>query len=142
MKLCRFGDNRLGIVDAEAGVIRDLGVEGLPKVSGYPLSRHDLLIANMVTADEFGRPEGKRLTIKVNGVTKQESNTSKLIYDVPRLIEFASAFYTLEPGDLIYTGTPAGVSPIREGDVMVSQIDGIGTMTVKIKGKSREKSPR
>jgi 2,4-diketo-3-deoxy-L-fuconate hydrolase len=50
---------------------------------------------------------------------RQNSNTSQLIYNCRRLIEFASAFYTLYPGDLVYTGTPDGVSPVKPGDVIV-----------------------
>ena len=86
-----------------------------------------------VTADEFGDPGDKDLSIRVNGELRQNGNTWDLIYDVPQLIEFASSYYTLEPGDLIYTGTPAGVGPVKGGDVMVAEISGIGRMSVKVK---------
>jgi len=59
------------------------------------------------------------ISIAVNGEVRQSSNTSQLIYNCRRLIEFASAFYTLYPGDLLYTGTPEGVSPVKPGDVIV-----------------------
>src|SRR3989304_2208560 len=65
----------------------------------------------MVTADEIADPNALELSIKVNGETKQSSNTRYLVYDVQRLIEFASSVYTLYPGDVIMTGTPAGVRP-------------------------------
>ena len=57
--------------------------------------------------------------IEVNGEVRQKSNTSQLIYNCRRLIEFASQFYTLYPGDLVYTGTPDGVSPVKPGDSIV-----------------------
>jgi 2-keto-4-pentenoate hydratase/2-oxohepta-3-ene-1,7-dioic acid hydratase in catechol pathway len=73
----------------------------------------------MVTADELPDPDSLPISIEVNGEVRQSSNTSQLIYNCRRLIEFASAFYTLYPGDLLYTGTPEGVSPVKPGDVIV-----------------------
>ena len=73
----------------------------------------------MVTADEIADPDALPLSLTVNGETRQDSNTKMLIYDCRRLIEFASSFYTLYPGDLIYTGTPEGVGPVKPGDVIV-----------------------
>jgi 2,4-diketo-3-deoxy-L-fuconate hydrolase len=73
----------------------------------------------MVTADEIPDPDGVPIRIEVNGEVRQNSNTSQLIYNCRRLIEFASEFYTLYPGDLVYTGTPDGVSPVKPGDVIV-----------------------
>ena len=86
----------------------------------------------LVTADEFGDPGSKDLKLWVNGKLRQDANTQDMIYDLPGLIEYASSFYTLEPGDLIYTGTPEGVGPVVEGDVMTCEIAGIGQMTVAI----------
>ena len=73
----------------------------------------------MVTADEIPDPDNVPISLTVNGETKQSSNTSQLIYNCRRLIEFASEFYTLYPGDLVYTGTPDGVGPVKPGDVIV-----------------------
>jgi 2-keto-4-pentenoate hydratase/2-oxohepta-3-ene-1,7-dioic acid hydratase in catechol pathway len=73
----------------------------------------------MVTADEIADPDKLPLELTVNGDTRQKSNTSQLIYDCRRLIEFASEFYTLYPGDLVYTGTPDGVGPVKPGDVII-----------------------
>jgi 2-keto-4-pentenoate hydratase/2-oxohepta-3-ene-1,7-dioic acid hydratase in catechol pathway len=73
----------------------------------------------MATADELPDPDSVPISIEVNGEVRQSSNTSQLIYNCRRLIEFASAFYTLYPGDLLYTGTPEGVSPVKPGDVIV-----------------------
>jgi 2,4-didehydro-3-deoxy-L-rhamnonate hydrolase len=73
----------------------------------------------MVTADEVPDPDAVPISLTVNGEVRQNSNTSMLIYNCRRLIEFASAFYTLYPGDLVYTGTPEGVGPVKPGDVIV-----------------------
>ncbi|MGA7787341.1 MAG: fumarylacetoacetate hydrolase family protein [Xanthobacteraceae bacterium] len=73
----------------------------------------------MVTADEIPDPDAVPISITVNGEVRQSSNTSQLIYSCRRLIEFASQFYALYPGDLVYTGTPDGVSPVKAGDVIV-----------------------
>jgi len=73
----------------------------------------------IVTADEIPDPDAIPLSLTVNGEARQSSNTSQLIYNCRRLIEFASEFYTLYPGDLLYTGTPDGVGPVKPGDVIV-----------------------
>ena len=88
----------------------------------------------MVTADELPEPSGLELSITVNGEARQKANTHELILGVPELIEFASSFYTLLPGDVILSGTPEGVGPIQPGDVMHARIEGIGEMTVSVRG--------
>jgi 2-keto-4-pentenoate hydratase/2-oxohepta-3-ene-1,7-dioic acid hydratase in catechol pathway len=70
----------------------------------------------IVTADEIANPDDLPLSLSVNGETRQDTNTSVLIYDIRRLIEFASEYYTLYPGDMYYTGTPEGVGPVKPGD--------------------------
>jgi 2,4-didehydro-3-deoxy-L-rhamnonate hydrolase len=86
----------------------------------------------MVTADEFGDPSAVDLTLSVNGQTRQQANTADLILDVGRLIEFASSFYTLYPGDVLVTGTPDGVGPVVRGDKISATISGIGTLNVAV----------
>jgi 2-keto-4-pentenoate hydratase/2-oxohepta-3-ene-1,7-dioic acid hydratase in catechol pathway len=88
----------------------------------------------MVTADEFGDPSAVDFELKVNGETRQKANTRDLIFDVPRLISYASHAYRLDPGDVIMTGTPEGVAPVEPGDVMDCRIDGIGSMQVAVRG--------
>ncbi|KXV03485.1 2-hydroxyhepta-2,4-diene-1,7-dioate isomerase [Caballeronia megalochromosomata] len=88
----------------------------------------------LVTRDEIDDPGALDFSISVNGELRQQSNTSELILGVPELIEFASSFYTLHPGDVIITGTPEGVASIRPGDVMAAQIEGIGSMRVDVRG--------
>ena len=88
----------------------------------------------LVTADEVPNPGDLDLEIAVNGQQRQKSNTKYLILGVPELIELASSFYTLYPGDIVLTGTPEGVSPIEAGDRIVASIQGIGTMKVNVHG--------
>ena len=88
----------------------------------------------LVTKDEIADPGKLDLRLWVNGELRQESNTRHLIFDVPRLIEYASAAYTLYPGDIIMTGTPEGVGPVSVGDVLEAEIEGIGRMTVAVRG--------
>jgi 2-keto-4-pentenoate hydratase/2-oxohepta-3-ene-1,7-dioic acid hydratase in catechol pathway len=84
----------------------------------------------LVTADEVPDPGSLDLRIEVNGETRQQSNTRHMILSVAELIELASSMYTLHPGDVIFTGTPEGVSPIAPGDAIVATISGIGSMAV------------
>jgi 2-keto-4-pentenoate hydratase/2-oxohepta-3-ene-1,7-dioic acid hydratase in catechol pathway len=87
----------------------------------------------LVTADEVPDPGTLDLEIAVNGTTRQKSNTRYLILGVPELVELASSFYTLQPGDVIFTGTPEGVSPIQPGDEIRATVQGIGTMDVRVR---------
>jgi 2-keto-4-pentenoate hydratase/2-oxohepta-3-ene-1,7-dioic acid hydratase in catechol pathway len=86
----------------------------------------------LVTADEVGDPNHLDLSITVNGETRQSSNTRYLVYDVERLIEFGSSMYTLHPGDIIMTGTPAGVSPVKPGDTLHAYVEGVGEGDIRI----------
>lgn len=87
----------------------------------------------LVTADEIPDPGHLDLGISVNGEVRQKSNTKYMILGVPELIELASSFYKLYPGDIISTGTPEGVSPIVPGDTVVATVEQIGTMQVKVR---------
>jgi 2-keto-4-pentenoate hydratase/2-oxohepta-3-ene-1,7-dioic acid hydratase in catechol pathway len=90
----------------------------------------------LVTADEVKDPDKLHMVITVNGEKRQDANTDKMIFSTRRLIEYASRFYKLLPGDLIYTGTPPGVGIARDpkvwlkdGDVVEVEIDGLGRVT-------------
>ena len=87
----------------------------------------------IATTDEIPDPHTLRVTMRVNGALMQDSNTSQMIFGVPALIEFVSRSITLEPGDVIATGTPAGVGYgrkppvfVQAGDVMEVAIEGVG----------------
>lgn len=88
----------------------------------------------LVTADEVGDPGVLDLNLWLNGELRQQSNTRELIFDVPRLIELASSFYTLYPGDIISTGTPEGVGAVAPGDQVRASIERIGSMQVAMRG--------
>jgi len=88
----------------------------------------------LVTTDEMPDPSNLDLSITVNSELRQHGNTRDLILGVPELIEFATSFYTLFPGDVLLTGTPEGVAPIQPGDLMEARIEGIGEMAVYVRG--------
>jgi 2-keto-4-pentenoate hydratase/2-oxohepta-3-ene-1,7-dioic acid hydratase in catechol pathway len=90
----------------------------------------------LVTPDEVGNPDVLDLAICVNGEMRQNSNTRYMILKAAELIEMASSFYTLYPGDIISTGTPEGVSPIVPGDTVVASVEKVGTMEVKVRAFS------
>lgn len=94
---------------------------------------YSLLGPCLVTADELPQPGELGLEISVGGELRQRSNTRDLILGVPELIEFASRFYTLHPGDVIFTGTPEGVGPIQAGQEMRARIEGIGEVQVQVR---------
>jgi 2,4-didehydro-3-deoxy-L-rhamnonate hydrolase len=87
----------------------------------------------LVTPDEIADPTGLALSLAVNGEQRQKANTRDLVLGLGTLVELASSFYTLLPGDIIMTGTPEGVGPVRPGDVMDAAIDGIGAMRVEVR---------
>jgi len=98
----------------------------------------------LVTKDEIENPHDLNLSLKVNGVEKQNSNTKFLLFNINALIEDLSTVFTLEPGDIIATGTPAGVGAgcdpqewLFDGDVMEATIEGIGTIVNTVKEISK-----
>ncbi len=86
----------------------------------------------IVTADELGDPSNLRNQLFVNGTCRQDASTADMIVDVPELISLASSVMTLHPGDVIATGTPAGIGPIVSGDVVTIRIERIGEMRVAV----------
>ena len=77
-------------------------------------------------------PDRLEVACRVNGVTRQRGNTSELLFPVPALIRFISAIMTLEPGDVIATGTPAGVAPVDVGDRIEIEVDGVGVLENRV----------
>ena len=86
----------------------------------------------LVTADEIADAGNLDLRLDVNGKQRQSSNTKSLIFGIPKLIAYASAGYRLYPGDIIMTGTPEGVGPVVDGDIVTSSADGLGQMVVNV----------
>lgn len=83
-------------------------------------------------AADTGDLKGARIVLTVNGATRQDSTLDALIWSVPEVIAYVSRFYRLEPGDLIYTGTPEGVGAVAEGDKITVSIEGLSDLTVKV----------
>jgi 5-oxopent-3-ene-1,2,5-tricarboxylate decarboxylase/2-hydroxyhepta-2,4-diene-1,7-dioate isomerase len=73
-------------------------------------------------------PMNLKLTTRVNGATTQQGTTADMIFDIPTLIAWLSSFMTLYPGDVILTGTPEGLADVKAGDVVETEIEGIGTL--------------
>jgi 2-keto-4-pentenoate hydratase/2-oxohepta-3-ene-1,7-dioic acid hydratase in catechol pathway len=86
----------------------------------------------ITTADEVGDPTALEMKLWVNGELKQHANTRDLVLDIPGMVQMAAAVMTLYPGDIIATGTPAGVGPVKEGDTIRIVIDRVGEMNVKV----------
>lgn len=87
----------------------------------------------LVPADEIPGPDKLEIQLTVNGKTRQKAKTSDMIFKVPEIISHISKFMTLNPGDIIATGTPEGVSPIQDGDVIEITISGLGTLRNHVK---------
>ncbi|MFD1914156.1 fumarylacetoacetate hydrolase family protein [Halodurantibacterium flavum] len=86
----------------------------------------------LVTADEIPDPSQLDFELRVDGVNRQKANTRDLVLSVPELIEMASRFYTLEVGDVIFTGTPEGVGQVRPGSRIHAWVDRIGAMEIGV----------
>lgn len=121
-------------------VINDISARDCRREGQWIVSKGQDTFAPMgpilVTKDEIENPHNLNLSLKVNGVEKQNSNTKFLLFNINDLIEDLSTVFTLEPGDIIATGTPAGVGAGRDpqewlydGDVIEATVEGIGTIT-------------
>jgi len=95
----------------------------------------------IATKDEIADPHNLRISFRLNGTTLQDSNTGQLIFKIPELVEFLSRYITLEPGDVIATGTPPGVGfarkpPIflKDGDLAEVEIEGLGVLSNPVIG--------
>jgi fumarylpyruvate hydrolase len=86
----------------------------------------------LAPAATVGHPSKGSIWLNVNGKQRQKADLSDMIWSVPEQIAYLSEYYTLEAGDLIYSGTPAGVGPVKPGDELHAGIDGVGELKVKI----------
>ena len=90
------------------------------------------VVSEVVTAADIGHPREGTLELRVNGETKQRSDLSLLIHGVPEIVAHLSTFYHLQPGDVIFTGTPEGVGAVKPGDEIEGSIAGVGTIALSI----------
>lgn len=114
---------------------RDL--QGAAKKAGRPWEIAKAFDASapmgeIVPATVCGHPAKGAITLEINGERRQTGDLSDLIWSVPELIAHISSQVTLAPGDLIMTGTPAGVGPVQRGDVLEGRIEGVGTLSVTV----------
>jgi fumarylpyruvate hydrolase len=86
----------------------------------------------IVPASEIGHPDHGAIWLDVNGERKQTGDLNQLIWKVPEMISYLSGLFTLAPGDLIMTGTPAGVGAVKSGDVMVGFVEGVGELRTPV----------
>jgi fumarylpyruvate hydrolase len=93
---------------------------------------HSAPLSALQPADRIGHPASGRIHLSVNGQVKQDGNLDQMIWPLADVIAFISQSMRLEAGDLIYTGTPAGVGPVSPGDVLVAEVDGVARLTVTI----------
>ena len=86
----------------------------------------------IASVEEIQDPHDLKIELKVNGEVKQSSNTKHLLFKIPDLMEYITSLFTMEPGDIVATGTPSGISPILPGDLIEATIEKIGTLTNKV----------
>jgi fumarylpyruvate hydrolase len=86
----------------------------------------------IVPASEIGHPDKGAVWLKINGETRQEGDLNQLIWKVPETIAYLSGLFRLAPGDLIMSGTPAGVGPVKKGDKLHGHVDGVGDLHIAV----------
>ncbi len=109
----------------------DMKKQGRPWCIGKAFD-HSAPIGPIVRAEKVSGIETAAISVTVNGQPRQASHVSKLIWNIAETIEHLSAAWELQPGDLIYSGTPEGVASVKSGDTMVGQVAGLPTLTVQV----------
>jgi fumarylpyruvate hydrolase len=89
-------------------------------------------VSAICPAAEVGHPGQGAIWLEVNGETRQRANLSEMIWNIAEIVAELSTYYELRPGDLVFTGTPEGVGPVRRGDSLVGGIDGLETLRITI----------
>ncbi len=89
-------------------------------------------VGAIVSADRFGKPDAGRIALSVNGALRQEGDLNQLIWKVPEIISNLSGLFRLDAGDVILTGTPAGVGAVARGDLLEASIAGLPALTVRV----------
>jgi fumarylpyruvate hydrolase len=109
----------------------DMKKQGRPWCIGKAFD-HSAPIGPIVPAAQAGDVTQAEIALQVNGKDRQRSNVSKLIWNIAETIEHLSAAWELQPGDLIYSGTPEGVAAVVAGDLLVGQVAGVGELRIKV----------
>lgn len=116
---------------------RDLQIKAREKKLPWDLGKdfeNAAVLSGIAPASAIGHPAAGRIELKLNGSVKQSSDIGLMIHPVPALIAHLSGFYHLQPGDLIFTGTPEGVGPVAAGDRLEGEIEGVGSIALNIGG--------
>jgi acylpyruvate hydrolase len=92
-------------------------------------------LSDIAPISNIPNPHNLRMICRVNGEVRQNGNTGNMIFSIPQIIEFISKYISLEIGDLIFTGTPEGVSEVKPGDIIEAEIVGIGKITHEVAGE-------
>jgi len=142
--LAQQGEN-LTLAQAEAAVFgyavgidftrRDLQAEAKDKARPWDTAKgfdNSAPLTALTPAAQAGDPAAARISLNVNGQLRQQGHVSDLIWNIPELIMELSTYYRLRPGDLIFTGTPAGVAAVVPGDVLEGRVDGLETLRIRI----------
>lgn len=114
---------------------RDL--QGIAKKAGRPWEigkafEHSAPCSAIVPASEIGHPASGALWLDIDGQRRQEADLSQMIWKIPEMISYLSGLFTLAPGDLILTGTPAGVGPVARGNRLHGKIEGVGELEISV----------
>ncbi len=114
---------------------RDLQIEMREKKRPWDLGKsfaEAAPIGPLHPVSRVGHPQRGRISLEVNGEPRQRGDLADMIWDVPHVLHFLSQYYELLPGDLVFTGTPAGVGAVVAGDLLVGRIEGLGELSVRI----------
>lgn len=112
-------------------------MQAAAKAAGKPWSaakafEHSAPISPIIPAARLGHPSTARIWLEVNGKRRQDADIADMTWGMADIIAHASRLFTLAPGDVIFTGTPAGVGPVKRGDTITCGIDDLGTLTVSV----------
>ncbi len=107
-------------------------VSQLPWFRSKSLDTFGPIGPKIASVEEIQDPHNLKIELKVNGEVKQSSNTKHLLFKVPDLMEYITSLFTMEPGDIIATGTPSGIGPVLPGDLIEASIEKIGTLTNRV----------
>jgi fumarylpyruvate hydrolase len=114
---------------------RDL--QAVAKKAGRPWEvakafEHAAPCSAIAPVSDVGHPQSASISLSINGETRQSGDLNQMIWKVAETISYLSSLFELQPGDLIFTGTPAGVGPVQRGDRLVGKVDGVGSVSVTV----------
>jgi fumarylpyruvate hydrolase len=114
---------------------RDL--QAVAKKAGRPWEvakafEHSAPCSAIAPVSDVGHPQSASISLSINGETRQSGDLNQMIWKVAETISYLSSLFELQPGDLIFTGTPAGVGPVQRGDRLVGKVDGVGSVSVTV----------